>query len=179
MSNIDELYLDGNNFEGTIPHGLSGVLKVMDLHDNKLPGKLDNSLWNLSSLVVLNLASNLITGIIHPQICDLKGIRLLDLSSNNLTGSVPNCIFIELNFLNLSGNSLSGDISFPFSNTSSLLALDIRHNQFMGNLHWVHYLYNIRLLSLGGNKFEGQITPKVCELMYLRIIDLSHNKISD
>ncbi|KAM0837992.1 hypothetical protein ACQ4PT_061276 [Festuca glaucescens] len=178
MSNIDELYLDGNNFEGTIPHGLSGVLKVMDLHDNKLSGKLDNSLWNLSSLVVLNLASNLITGIIHPQICDLKGIRLLDLSSNNLTGSVPNCIFIELNFLNLSGNSLSGDISFPFFNTSSLLALDIRHNQFMGNLHWVHYLYNIRLLSLGGNKFEGQITPKVCKLMYLRIIDLSHNKIS-
>uniref|UniRef100_A0ACD5UVB3 Uncharacterized protein n=1 Tax=Avena sativa TaxID=4498 RepID=A0ACD5UVB3_AVESA len=178
LSNIDELYLDGNKFEGTIPHGLSGILKVMDLHDNKLSGKLDNSLWNLSSLVVLNLAGNLITGEINPQICDLKGIRHLDLSSNNLTGSVPNCIFIELIFLNLSGNSLAGDISFPFFNTSSLFALDIRHNQFMGNLSWVQYLDNIRLLSLGGNKFEGQITPEVCKLMYLRIIDLSHNRLS-
>ena len=91
---------------------------------------------------------------------------------------LSNCIFIELNFLNLSGNSLSGNISFPYLKTSSLIALDIRHNQFMGNLHWVHYLDNIRLLSLGGNKFEGQITQKNCKLRYLRIIDLSHNKLS-
>lgn len=67
LSNMNELYLDRNKFEGTIPHGLSGVLKVMDLRDNELSGNLDNSLWNLSSLVVLNLAGNHITGKIHPQ----------------------------------------------------------------------------------------------------------------
>jgi hypothetical protein len=54
----------------------------------------------------------------------------------------------------------------------------ITHNQFTGNLHWVHYLDNTRLLSLGGNKFEGQTTPNLCKLLYLRIIDLSHNRLS-
>jgi hypothetical protein len=156
LSIMSELCLDGNKFEGTISHDLSGVLEIMDLHDNELSGRLDTSLWNLSSLVILNLSGNRLAGKIHPQICGLAGIRLLDLSSNNLAGSVPNCSFLLLNFLNL----------------------DIRHNQFTGNLHWVRYLGNTRLLFLSGNKFEGQISPILCKLLYLRIIDLSHNKLS-
>ncbi|XBI95790.1 hypothetical protein VPH35_032178 [Triticum aestivum] len=179
LSNIQKLCLDGNKFTGTLPRDLVGYsLNVIDLHDNELSGELDTSFWKMSSLLALNLADNRITGKFDQHICDFTGIRLLDLSRNNLTGSVPNSCFIVLNFLNLTGNSLSGDISFPLFNTSSLIALDIRHNQFMGNLNWVGYLENIRLLSLGGNKFEEQITPNLCRLMYLRIIDLSHNKLS-
>ncbi|CAM0901991.1 unnamed protein product [Alopecurus aequalis] len=173
-----ELSLDGNEFVGTVPLDMSGNLSVIDLHDNELSGKLDTSLWNMSSLMVLNLAGNRMTGRIHPKICALTRLRFLDISSNSLLGSVPNCSFMLLYFLNLSGNSLSGDISLLMSNASRLISLDITHNQFTGNLHWVHYLDNIRLLSLGGNKFEGQISPHVCKLLYLRIIDLSHNRLS-
>uniref|UniRef100_M8D6Q8 LRR receptor-like serine/threonine-protein kinase GSO2 n=1 Tax=Aegilops tauschii TaxID=37682 RepID=M8D6Q8_AEGTA len=174
-----ELCLDGNKFKGTLPHDLSGeLIKVIDLHDNQLSGELNTSFWNMPSLSALNLAGNRITGKIDQHICSFTEIILLDLSRNSLTGSVPNSCFIVLNFLNLTGNSLSGDISFPLFNTSSLIALDIRHNQFMGNLNWVGYLENIRLLLLGGNKFEGQITPNLCRLMYLRILDFSHNKLS-
>ncbi|XP_037487667.1 receptor-like protein 13 [Triticum dicoccoides] len=182
MNNLSimlELHLDGNKFEGTVPRNLSGgLLEVIDLHDNELSGKLDTSLWNMSSLKVLNLAGNRITGKIHPRLCGLTSLELLDISSNNLTGSVPNCSCMLLHFLNLSGNSLSSHISYPFFNISSLISLDIRNNQFAGNLHWIRYLDNIRLLSLGGNEFEGQITPNLCELLHLRIIDLSHNKLS-
>ncbi|KAE8811483.1 hypothetical protein D1007_11870 [Hordeum vulgare] len=40
-NNIKELYLDNNKFGGTIPQNLSGEsLMFMDLHDNKLSGKL-------------------------------------------------------------------------------------------------------------------------------------------
>ncbi|VAH53237.1 unnamed protein product [Triticum turgidum subsp. durum] len=178
-NNIDELWLDGNKFKGTLPHDLAGQsISVIDLQDNELSGELDTSFWNLPYLLALNVAGNRLTGKIDEHICGFTRILLLDLSHNNLTGSVPNSCFIVLNFLNLTGNSLSGDISFLLFNTSSLIALDIRHNQFMGNLNWVSYLENIRLLSLGGNKFEGQITPTLCRLMYLRILDFSHNKLS-
>ncbi|XP_037489718.1 receptor-like protein 1 [Triticum dicoccoides] len=179
LSNIFELFLDGNKFKGTLPHDLAGkFVVVIDLHDNELSGQLDTSFWNLPSLSALNLAGNRMTGKIDQQICGFTRISLLDLSHNNLTGSVPNSCFVELTFLNLAGNSLSGDISFLLFNTSSLIALDIRHNQFMGKLNWVSYLDSIRLLSLGRNKFEGQITPTLCRLMYLRILDFSHNKLS-
>ncbi|XP_044334752.1 receptor-like protein 13 [Triticum aestivum] len=179
LSNIKKLCLDGNKFTGTLPRDLAAYsLNVIDLHDNELSGELDTSFWSMSSLVALNLADNHITGKFDQHICDFTRIRLLDLSRNNLTGSVPDSCFIVLNFLKLTGNSLSGDMSFALFNTSSLIALDIRHNQFTGNLNWVHYLDNIRLLLLGGNKFEGQITPNLCRLMYLRILDFSHNKLS-
>ncbi|KAM3390686.1 hypothetical protein ACQJBY_012343 [Aegilops geniculata] len=178
-NNIDELCLDGNKFKGTLPHDLAGQsINVIDLHDNELSGELDTSFWNLPSLSALNLAGNRLTGKIDQHICGFTRIKLLDLSHNNLTGSVPDSCFIGLKFLNLTENSLSGDMSFLSFNTSSLIALDIRHNQFTGNLNWVSYLENIRLLSLGGNKFEGKITSTLCRLMYLRILDFSHNKLS-
>lgn len=53
----------------------------------------------------------------------------------------------------MSGNYLSGDISYYFFNASSLLALDIRNNHFTGSLHWVRSIDNIRILSLGRNRF--------------------------
>jgi hypothetical protein len=62
-------------FFGTVPHDLSEEnLKVIDLHDNELSGKLDNSLWNMSCLLVLNLAGNRITGKVHPEICGLTSL---------------------------------------------------------------------------------------------------------
>ena len=54
LSITSELYLDGNKFEGTVPRDLSGgTLMVIDLNDIELSGKLDMSLWNMSSLKVL------------------------------------------------------------------------------------------------------------------------------
>jgi len=100
------MYLDSNNFEGTLPSNLSGNLDVLDLHDNKLSGELDASLWKLSSMQVLNVASNSLNGDIDPAICKLTNIQFLDLSNNNFSGSTPNCIgTLPLISLNLSCSS--------------------------------------------------------------------------
>jgi Leucine-rich repeat (LRR) protein len=172
------MYLDSNNFEGTLPSNLSGNLHVLDLHDNKLSGELDASLWNLSPLQVLNVASNSFNGDIDPAICKLTNIQLLDMSNNNFSGSTPNCIgTLPLISLNLSWNSLSG---YPgeFVKSSHIAALDLSYNQYMGDIEWVAYLYRMKLPLLGGNMFEGQIFSKLCHLRHLNIIDLSHNKLS-
>ncbi|OEL30883.1 LRR receptor-like serine/threonine-protein kinase GSO2 [Dichanthelium oligosanthes] len=171
------IYLDSNNFEGTLPSNLSGNLNIINLHDNKLSGELNPSFWNLSSLQVLNVASNS-NGKIDPAICKLTNIQLLDMSDNNFSGSTPKCIvMLPLILLNLSRNSLSGNPS-DFLNSSYITALDLRYNQYMGDLEWVPYLYRIKLLLLGGNMFEGQICSKICHLKHLNIIDFSHNKLS-
>lgn len=177
---LSYLYLDSNKYEGSIPQNLSAKnLFVMDLHDNKLSGKLDISFWDLPMLVGLNLADNTLTGEIQPYLCNWTSISLLDLSNNNLTGSLPNCsMALQVNFLNLSNNSLSGDIPYALFNTSELIVMDIRHNRFTGNLNWVQNNLGIDILSLGGNDFEGEISPDICNLQYLRIIDFSHNKLS-
>ncbi|KAL6651513.1 hypothetical protein ACP70R_010438 [Stipagrostis hirtigluma subsp. patula] len=175
---VGAIYLDSNNFEGTLPSNLSGRLAVMDLHDNKLSGKLNASCWNLPSLQVLSVASNRLTGEIYPSTCKLTDLQFLDLSDNNFEGSIPSCSGeSKLNLLNMSRNSISG---FPsgFFNCSYIAALDLRYNQFTGNLDWTQCLSQIKLLLLGWNRFEGQISPNLCGLQYLNIIDFSHNKLS-
>lgn len=151
---------------------------MLDLHDNKLSGELDSSFWNLSGLWVLSVASNNLTGEINPAICNLTSLHFLDISDNNFEGSIPNCDSkLTLYYLNMSVNSLSG---FPraFLNSSYITALDLRYNQFKGSIDWTQYLSQIRLLLLGWNRFEGQISPNLCRLQYLNIIDFSHNKLS-
>ncbi|CAL5092651.1 unnamed protein product [Urochloa decumbens] len=178
LSFISSIYLASNNFEGALPNNLSGDLEIMDLHDNKLSGELDASFWNLSKLQVLSVASNSLTGEVYPAICKLTGLQVLDMSANKFAGSLPNCTRkLTLDFLNMSSNTPSG---FPssFFNSSFVTVLDLRYNQFKGSLDWIQYLSQIKLLMLGGNMSEGQISPKLCHLQYLNVIELSHNRLS-
>jgi Leucine-rich repeat (LRR) protein len=149
----------------------------MDFHDNKLSGDLDVSFWNTPLLNFFSVASNDLTGQIYPSICKLTGLQYLDLSDNDFKGSIPNCSGkLMLEFLNMSSNTLSGFPSY-FFNTSCVVALDLSYNQFMGSLYWTKNLYQIKLLMLGTNMFEGHIPEDLCHLRYLNIIDLSHNKL--
>ncbi|XP_039810814.1 putative receptor-like protein 8 isoform X1 [Panicum virgatum] len=133
----------------------------------------------INCLVNLNFfCGSFLTCEIDPSICSL-GVWLLDIS-NNISGSLPNCSQpIPLNFLNMSRNRFSGDIatSTMLSN-AGITALDLSYNQFTGNIDWVHNLESVRYLQLGRNKFESQIPRDLCKLEYLRIIDLSHNRLS-
>ncbi|XP_071681979.1 uncharacterized protein [Lolium perenne] len=177
LSSVREIYLGSNKFEGTLPRNLSGDVVIMDLHDNKMSGELDTSLWNLPSLKALSLASNGLTGEIHPGICTLRSLLMLDMSDNYFKGRIPNCsITLPLRFLSVSGNSLWGIPNAIFN--SSLVVLDLSHNRFTGNLEWAQYLPQISVLLLRRNKFEGQISSKLCHLQFLSIIDISHNILS-
>ncbi|XP_039821482.1 receptor-like protein 15 isoform X1 [Panicum virgatum] len=174
---VAAIYLGSNKFEGTLPNNLSGNLVTMDLHDNNLFGELDTSFWGLSPQV-LSVASNNLSGEIYPAICKLTSLQILDMSDHNFVGSTPNCAGeLQMYLLNMSRNSLSR-FSGGFFNSSHITVLDLRYNQFHGNLDWMHSLAQTRLLLLGGNRFGGQISPNICHLQYLNIIDLSDNRIS-
>lgn len=166
------LHLDNNNFEGVLPSNLSASdMLILDLHRNKLSGRLDVSFWDLSSPQVLSVAGNNLTGQIYPAICNFNVLRFLDVS-------IPNCNDkLTLRFLNMSRNSLSG-FSNAFFNSSYVTTLDLRYNQLRGTLDWIHCLSGIRLLLLGGNIFDGHISQNICHLEYLNVIDLSHNRLS-
>uniref|UniRef100_A0A453AEK7 LRR receptor-like serine/threonine-protein kinase n=1 Tax=Aegilops tauschii subsp. strangulata TaxID=200361 RepID=A0A453AEK7_AEGTS len=176
--NLWAIHLGNNKFEGTLPRNLSGNVQIMDLHDNKMSGELDTSLWCLPSLQALSLANNGLTGGIHPEISTLTDLMMLDLSGNYFTGRLPNCgTMVYLTFLSVSGNSLSGSPG-AFFNSSYITALDLSNNQFTGNLEWAQHLSQVSVLLLSRNKFEGHISSNFCHLQYLSIIDISHNRLS-
>lgn len=99
-----------------------------------------------------------------------KSIGKLNVGRNQFSGSLPPSLFAppHLKFLDLSFNNFEGP--FPISLSSEPVPLEV--------------------LCLSGNNLsgalpteqetglEGKITPSLCKLVYLRIIDLAHNKLS-
>ncbi|XP_035540276.1 receptor-like protein EIX2 [Juglans regia] len=89
-----------------------GLVKMIDLSNNKLHGEIPEGITNLTELVALNLSRNNLSGLITPKIGLLRNLQSLDLSRNQLYGEIPMSIsnISFLSQLNLFANNLSGKI---------------------------------------------------------------------
>ncbi|XBI88195.1 hypothetical protein VPH35_026183 [Triticum aestivum] len=185
--NLVVLDVSHNIISGTIPPSLCHVsnLSVMDLSNNKFTGKLSNNTLGgnifdgassfSADLWEIYLDNNKFEGTLHRN---LSGdVAIMDLH-NYFTGCMPNCsTSLYLEFLGVSGNSLSGSPSV-FFNSTYITALGLSHNQFTGNLDWTLYLTQISVPLISRNNFQGQISSNLCNFQHLSIIDISNNILS-
>ncbi|KAG6642832.1 receptor-like protein EIX1 [Carya illinoinensis] len=106
-----------------------GLLKVIDLSNNKLRGEIPEGITNLTELIALNLSRNNLSGLITSKIGLLRKLECLDLSRNQLNGEIPMSIsnLSFLNQLDLSANNLSGKIPIG----TQIQSLDA--SRFLGN----------------------------------------------
>ncbi|XP_062076425.1 receptor-like protein EIX2 [Humulus lupulus] len=89
-----------------------GLLRIIDLSNNKLNGEIPIEVSYLSQLRQLNLSCNNFSGAIPRNIGNLNKLELLDLSRNKVFGEIPTSLaeISSLNYLDLSNNRLSGRI---------------------------------------------------------------------
>ncbi|XP_051123009.1 probable inactive receptor kinase At5g58300 [Andrographis paniculata] len=87
ISSLQYVFLQSNDFSGSLPVSLSPRLSFMDLSANSFSGNIPETVKNLKRLSVLNLQFNTLSGII-PEL-DLPRLRSLNLSHNSLSGSIP------------------------------------------------------------------------------------------
>lgn len=87
LPSLHYVYLQHNNFSGSIPTSFSSQLNVLDLSFNSFTGKIPQTIANLTQLTGLSLQNNTLSG----PIPDLNHTRLkhLNLSYNHLNGSIP------------------------------------------------------------------------------------------
>lgn len=89
-----------------------GLVKAIDISNNKLEGEIPIEISFLKGLVSLDLSRNNLVGSITPTIGELTALEVLELSNNHFSGEIPTS-FASLNslaILNLANNHLSGKI---------------------------------------------------------------------
>ncbi|KAJ8557417.1 hypothetical protein K7X08_003042 [Anisodus acutangulus] len=144
INNFQYLYLDGNNFSGSIPqkNHLKGPisedycrlegLEVLDLSRNNIVGVVPSCFSASRNLQRVYLSKNNLRGQfdVFSNSLDLK---VLDLSDNNFGGSIPKWLgSIEITTLLLKGKHLQGTIPTELCHTSELRIVDLSHNNLSG-----------------------------------------------
>ncbi|XP_024187612.1 receptor-like protein 7 isoform X3 [Rosa chinensis] len=198
---LQELNLSCNSLESLEAPLLysTHVLSSVDLHSNKLQGHfplffissyLDYSRNNFSSSIptdigdfistesYLSLSSNNFHGAIPKSICNASG-KVLDLSNNSLSGNIPQCLtqLPQLSVIDLKRNNLSGTIPDNFFNICELQTLDLSNNQIQGK--FPKSLVNcskLEVLNIGNNNIADTFPCFLMSLSTLHILVLRSNK---
>ncbi|XP_031272565.1 receptor-like protein 6 [Pistacia vera] len=201
LTHLTHLYMSQNELKGPIPYWLMNLsqLEELSLSSNRLIGDIPSQIGNLTQLQVLALGSNILQGAFPIALYDLENLRVLDLASNNLNSTNQD----QLEILDLSSNKIAGQIPGWFLNSSVdlLLNLNLSNNFLTGfdqhplNFSWTRLeTLDLSLNKLQGplpvpppstmdyfvsyNNLIGEIPPVLCNLNWLRILDLSHNNLS-
>ncbi|KAJ9535766.1 hypothetical protein OSB04_un001080 [Centaurea solstitialis] len=94
LTQLVDLYMEGNKFNGSIPYQIFGLTNLRNLYlkDNSFEGNLGPELGKLQNLEWLDLSSNSLTGNIPEEIGNLKDLRHVDFSNNFFSGGIPDSI---------------------------------------------------------------------------------------
>ncbi|KAK6233573.1 hypothetical protein QUC31_005979 [Theobroma cacao] len=160
---LEKLILSANTFEDNIPPCLGGMsqLTILDLSNNQLSGGVPKELSMSSSLRVLRLSNNNLSGNVVPIILKSKFLLELYLDGNNFAGQR-----LDIDILT---------VGFPYF----LRGIDLSNNSLSGELpRWIWNLSNLERLDLSNNHFEGSIPMELCNLDNLEFLDLSQNNLS-
>jgi Leucine-rich repeat (LRR) protein len=187
LSLLFHLDLRNNSLTGTIPSAIGNLaLTYLDLSQNNLEGSIPTGFGDLfDTLQYLHLNNNRLGGPIPPAIWDFTGLVRLALHNQDepggFTGTIPSTIgnLLNLEFLNLAGNSLGGEILSYIVDLEYLEEVYLYDNQFTGTIPTqIGNLAQLRDLLLGLNQFTGNIPPELGSLSNLERLRLHHNQFT-
>ncbi|KAL7594340.1 hypothetical protein Lser_V15G28707 [Lactuca serriola] len=179
---LQHLNLSSNNISGKVPDLSSNFVQssVIDLSSNRFYGPIPNV---PSALSTLSLSRNKFSGGIA-FICQIVDgfLEFLDLSHNSLTGQLPDCLWLfkELQVLNLGHNHLFGRLPPSIGSLIQLKMLYLYKNNFSGELPFsLKNCTSLKSLNLGANKFSGNVPFWIGErFSELYVLILKSNKMS-
>ncbi|KAJ0075274.1 hypothetical protein Patl1_33528 [Pistacia atlantica] len=181
LRNIEHLFLRSNSLSGLVKLEMFLMLKHLTtllLSFNNLTVLTSNAISN-SSLVNLGLASCNLDN--FPSFLNNQDrLKRVDLSHNHINGQIPKSVLNSsvntLMYLNLSYNSLTSfDQHSVFLPWKHLITLDLSFNMLKGSVP-IPPTYTCAYFA-SNNRLVGEISPLICNLTYLWVLDLSNNNL--
>ncbi|XP_074284278.1 receptor-like protein EIX2 [Silene latifolia] len=158
-------------------------LTILYLSNNQIEGPIPNSLCHFTSLVTLDLQNNSLTGVI-PNCWGLgqimPNLQGLILSNNQIKGPIPEslCQLTSLIFVDIQNNSLSGEISDCWANTT-LSFVRLSYNKLKGRIPCFNNIISKRseisdgfYLHLNHNMLSGGIPSCLSDHKNLKVLDM-------
>ncbi|KAL6315285.1 hypothetical protein AAG906_000373 [Vitis piasezkii] len=200
LPSLVNLDLSHNKLTGHIGEFQFDSLEYIDLSMNELHGSIPSSIFKLANLEFLYLYSNNFNGVLETSnFGKLRNLTEVDLSNNMLsltTSSNSNSILPYIESLDLSNNNISGIWSWNMGK-DTLLYLNLSYNIISGfeMLPWK----NMQILDLHSNLLQGplpippnstfffsvsynklsrEISPLICKVSSMGVLDLSNNNLS-
>ncbi|KAH7669445.1 Non-specific serine/threonine protein kinase protein, partial [Dioscorea alata] len=159
LSYLTVFMLRSNTFVNHIPQEISQLqyLQILDLSSNNLSGPIPKSLSNLTAMQMLPETTHFIPDVIEygesvsltfrgredeynndhiEYLAGLYGLQSLNLSGNTLEGEIPDKLgrMQQLESLDLSRNKLSGGIPATLSNLIFLNHFNVSYNNLSGKI---------------------------------------------
>ncbi|CAJ2629904.1 unnamed protein product [Trifolium pratense] len=182
VSSLQELSLSNNQISGMLPD-LSALssLRILNLADNKVVGKIPASISSLTELEILDLSGNSFEGVVsESHFTYLSKLEILDLSHNMVTVKIGHDWIppFQLQYLILPSCNLNSTFPNWLLTQNHLLVLDISNNNITGKVpNWeLGFTKNFPEIDLSSNQLEGSI-PSF--LLQASALHLSKNKFTD
>ncbi|XP_057973940.1 putative receptor-like protein kinase At3g47110 [Malania oleifera] len=183
LSSLALLNLSYNSISGDIPVEVGQLkgLQTLSLARNNLSGRIPDSLSNLQNLNHIDLSSNELVGRIPAGFGNFQRILSMDLSNNRFNGSLPTEMLALpslTTLLNLSKNQLNGPLP-EVGNLESVVAIDLSDNSLSGNItSSIRNCKSLEKLFMAKNMLSGPIPSSLGTLKGLETLDLSLNQLS-
>ncbi|GAY65481.1 hypothetical protein CUMW_241410 [Citrus unshiu] len=168
-------------------------LRILDFSHNYFRGhcQLPSGLGNFSKLQTFRAGFSYLSGSIPGDVSAAASLEDISLPVNQLSGAISNGVvnltslnigkLANLKSLKLHTNSLSGFLPQFLMNCTNLITLNLRINNFRGDLSAYNFstLHNLHTIDLGNNNFTGSFPLTLTSCMFLTAIRLSGNKIEE
>ncbi|KAF8393032.1 hypothetical protein HHK36_021273 [Tetracentron sinense] len=198
LSTID---LSGNKFSGNIPTWIGKSLSsliVLVFRANKFKGDIPRELCHLYYLQILDLAHNQLSGTIPRCFNNFSAMATKQNSSRAIFYSFPFGGLIEtavlmtkgrefeygntltlVTSMDLSSNSLSGEIPEELTSLLGLLSLNLSENHLTGKIpEKIGDMGSLESLDFSGNQLTGVIPGSMSSLSFLSHLNLAYNNLT-
>lgn len=196
--------MNENELDGNLPpwFGTLSKLIVLSLRSNKFDGELAPELCKLNDLQILDLANNNLFGAIPRCVNNftamVNGRKEIRDGDDEMDYSYYVGVFREsarvatkgnmyqydtilslFTSMDLSNNSLSGNIPMSLTSLVGLRSLNFSHNQLTSSIpRDIDKMKVLESLDISNNQLSGEIPQSISSLSSLSYLNVSYNKLS-